>query len=416
MREPRPRSGARRAVITGLGAVSGCGWGVGPLWEDLLAGRTAIRSFDRFDLAGHRTKLAAQAPPPPEAFRKRTRDGRRLTLADGFAIFAAAEALEAADLPCPLADERAGVFFGSCTGGFLESEGFYERLIRELRAGQITQLEAQQCSAPGEAVARLCRVEGPVETISSACASGGLALGAALDAVRGGDVDVAIAGGADTLCRLTYAGFNALRSVDEAPCRPFRADRMGLSLGEGAAVLIVEALDHARRRGAKPLVEISGWGSSCDAQHMTAPDPTGAGPARAITAALADSCMRPEDIGFIDAHGTGTPHNDASEHLALRAVFGERVADLPLTATKGVVGHLLGSAGAIEALATALCLVHGVVHPTPGAGPVDPTTPVRLVLGAPAPIPRDCAGLSTNLAFGGANAAVVLAPCNEPGR
>jgi 3-oxoacyl-[acyl-carrier-protein] synthase II len=259
-------------------------------------------------------------------------------------------------------------------------------------------------------VARQFRVRGPVETISAACASGTLALGAALDALRTGAIDRAVVGGSDSLCQLTHGGFNALRSVDEGPCRPFRADREGLSIGEGAAVLILEAADDALRRGARPLATLLGCGASCDAHHMTAPDPAGAGPARAIVAAFEDAGLGAGDIDFVNAHGTGTPLNDAAEWAALSIVFGERAGSVPVTSTKGVVGHLLGSAGAIEAVATVLCLVARAVHPTPGEGPVDPATPVRLVLGRPSPIDRPWpVAISTSLAFGGSNAAAVLA-------
>jgi 3-oxoacyl-(acyl-carrier-protein) synthase len=250
-------------------------------------------------------------------------------------------------------------------------------------------------------------VTGPVETLSSACSSATLALGAALDALRSGEVDLALAGGSDALCQLTYAGFNALRAVSESPCRPFRAGREGMSVGEGAAVLVLEPLERVLARGAVPLAELAGAGASCDAHHMTAPDPSGRGAAAAVTAALSDAGMEPGEIDFINAHGTGTPLNDAAEWRAFERIFGERLKDLPLTATKAIVGHLLGSAGAIEAVATVLCLAAAEVHPTPGWGPVDPELPVRLVEGAPLPLAARAA-VSTNLAFGGSNAALVF--------
>lgn len=395
-----------RVVITGLGAVSGFGWGTAALWEGLRAGRSAIRPITRFDAASHRTRCAAQVPHGPWLD-----GGGRLTIADRFACAAAVEAVAAAGLPSRLGGYRAAVFFGSSTGGFWESEAFYAGLIARGRGPvDVTLVEAQQCNGPADAVARRLFIDGPVETTSAACASGTLALGTALDALRDGSIDFALAGGSDALCRLTHAGFNALRSVDQGPCRPFRAGREGLSIGEGAAVLVLERETSARARGVTPLAELLGCGASCDAHHMTAPDPSGGGPSRAIVAALEDAGLGPDAVDFVNAHGTGTPLNDAAEWQALTIVFGERAGSIPVTATKGAVGHLLGSAGAIEAAATVLCLHAGEVHPTPGGGEIDPGAPVRLVLGAPCPLERARpVAVSTSLAFGGSNAAAVFA-------
>jgi 3-oxoacyl-[acyl-carrier-protein] synthase II len=257
-------------------------------------------------------------------------------------------------------------------------------------------------------VARRFGIAGPVRTVSSACASGTLAVLAALDALRSEDVRVAVACGADSLCRTTYGGFNALRSVDPRPSRPFRSDRAGLSLGEGGAALVLEPWDDALDRGARPLAELCGAGASSDAWHMTAPDPEGGGPARALVLALADAGARPDEVDFVNLHGTGTSLNDAAEWNALVRVFGERAREIPATATKASIGHLLGSAGAVEAVATVLCLRERAVHPTAGEPPVDPETPVDLVLGRPRPIGPSALALSLNLAFGGCNAALVL--------
>jgi len=399
---------SRRVAVSGIGAVSGLGWGIGPLWEGLRAGRTAIRPFQRFDHSAHRTHLAAEIADTSLSSDPRC---QRLSLADRFAVFAAAEALAMAglsgDTAAPLED--AGVWFGSSTGGMFESERYFSEFLRgRWRNARLRDLAAQQVNAPGDAVARWFGVSGPVSTVSSACSSGALALGAALDAVRSGEVEVAVSGGSDSLCQLTYAGFNALRSVDEGPCRPFRAGREGMSFGEGSAVLVLEPLERVLARGAEPLAEFSGAGSACDAHHMTAPDPSGAGAAAAIEAALRDAGMPASEVGFVNAHGTGTPLNDAAEWRALQRVFGERAGELPLTATKALLGHLLGSSGAIEAVATVLCLRHGELHPVPGCAEVDPELPVSLVLDRPLPLPGVRAAVSTSLAFGGSNAALVF--------
>jgi 3-oxoacyl-[acyl-carrier-protein] synthase II len=437
------------AVITGLGSVCAWGWGVEALWRGLETGETRIGEARRFNVEGQRTRVVAEVPKPPravvDAHSRHHREWCRLSRADRYGVAAAVEAWGdspwGAGLGLPTAEEgpEIGVFFGGSTAGMAEAERFYARVTgRTAGPPKLNLLTSFQLNGPGDAVARRLGAMGPVETVSSACASGGLAIGAALEALRRGEVSVAVAGGADSLTRLTYSGFNALRAVDAAPCRPFRADREGLSLGEGAGVVVLETPEHARRRGARVLAAVVGTGASCDAHHMTAPHPEGLGAAAAIRRALADAGIAPTAVRFINAHGTGTPLNDASETAALVAVFGDRAGALPVTSTKGSVGHLLGSSGALEAVATVLCLHHGQVHATPGGGTVDPALPVAPVLGAALPLaassdPGAARGsesgsepgaepgletgwiaLSTSFAFGGSNAAVVFRGPSHP--
>ena len=406
-------------VVTGIGAVSPLGWSIESFWDGLRAGRTAVGPFDRFDHARHRTHIAAQVDLDAEPRPVRGRP-RRVTHADRFAVAAARSAVEQAAVDLRGRPGRAGVYFGSCTGGMFESEAVLESLLSAAphRAARpaMSLLASQQNNGPGDAVARDLGVGGPVETVSAACASGAIAIGAALNAVRRGEVDLAVAGGSDSLCRLTYAGFNALRSVDERPCRPFRGDRAGLSLGEGSAALVLETLEHARARGARPLAIVAGEAATCDAHHMTSPQPEGRGAADAIRGALSDARLDPAAIDFVNAHGTGTPLNDAAECAALVAVFAGRATDLPVTSTKSLVGHPLGSAGALEAVATILCLRNGEVHPMPGEGDADPALPLRLVQGRPLSLARARHALSTSLGFGGANAALVFTRFEEAGR
>lgn len=392
-------------VVTGLGAVTAFGWGAAKLWDGARTGVAAIGPIARFDPTGHRTKLAAEVPldgasAPREA---------RASLADRFAVAAAEEALAEAGLPPGAACRSAAVFFGSSTGGMLESEEFLASLLasgpRRARGGR---LATQQFNGPGDAVARAIGAAGPVVTVSSACASAAMAIGEALRTLRRGETDVALAGGADSLCQLTHAGFNALRSVDERPCRPFRRDRAGLTLGEGAAVLVLETAASARRRGAFPLAVLAGAGTTCDAHHMTAPHPEGTGAAEAIAIALSDAGVAPAEVDFVNAHGTGTPLNDAAETRALEAVFGDRAGRIPVTSTKALLGHLLGAAGAVEAVVTVLGLLRREVHPMPEAGEDDPEIGLDLVLGRPRSLERAECAVSANFAFGGANAAVVF--------
>jgi 3-oxoacyl-[acyl-carrier-protein] synthase II len=398
---PRPSD----IVVTGLGAVTPFGWGVAPLWEGARRGIAPIGPFTRFDASRHRTRLAAQVPDREDG------DGadRHLSFADRFAVASAKEAVAAAGLDLAASGERTGVFFGSSAGGMLEGEWFFEAHIRRgTRHARRGLVASQQFNGPGDAVARALRVGGQVETTSSACASAAMAIGNALRALRRGDVEVALAGGSDALCQLTYGGYNALRSVDEVPSRPFRKDRAGLSLGEGAGVLVLESAERARRRGARPIAVLAGEASTCDAHHMTAPDADGSGASSAIRLALADAGLPPEAVDFVNAHGTGTPLNDAAEAAALKAVFGDRAGSIPVTSTKSLIGHLLGSAGAVEAVVTVLGLARREVHPMPSAGEPDEALGLDLVLGAPRALSRAVCALSTSLAFGGANAVLVF--------
>jgi 3-oxoacyl-[acyl-carrier-protein] synthase II len=395
-----------RVVVTGIGAVSGFGWGVDALWRGLESGESAIGESTVFDTRGQRTHVAAEVGVPDSG--AGIGDLRNLSRADIFAIAAAREAIRGAGLDAEGAGT--GVFIGGSTAGMAECEEFVGRLAG-LRPGRpaLHLLASQQLNGPGDAVARDIGAAGPVIGFSSACASGAMALGAAMEAVRSGEVDLAVAGGADSLCLLTYSGFNSLRSVDEAPCRPFRGDRQGLSLGEGAGMVVLEGLERAVARGAKPLAELAGYGASCDAHHMTAPHPDGDGALAAMSAALADAGVDAEDISAVNAHGTGTPHNDQAEASALRRLFGRRLQEVPVTAPKGAVGHILGAAGALEAVATVVAISQETVFPTAGRDNADPELGIDLVVADSRHHPRDPqVWISANFAFGGANAALVI--------
>ena len=412
------RTDAKRVVVTGLGAVSPFGRGRDVLWRGLDSGEAAIDEFDLFDSTEHRTHLAGQVRANFDGLEKLGSGGKgherraeRLSRTDRFALSAALEAFGHADLNENTRD--LGVFFGCSTGGMYEGEGLFEARESDAHRPVSSMFAAHQNNSPADAIARAFGTTGPIEVISSACSAASMAIEGALQALRAGELDVALAGGADGLCRLTYAGFNSLRAVDEEACRPFREEREGLSIGEGAGVLVLETLEHARARRAAPIAELVGAGSSCDAYHMTAPHPEGLGAAAAIRAALLDSGIEHGDVDFFNLHGTGTPHNDAAEWQALKNVFGERAAELPATSTKSGVGHLLGACGGLEAVATILCLDAGVVHPTTGAGPVDPASPADLVLGKSRALDRCEYAVSANLAFGGANGALVFRRWSE---
>lgn len=397
----------RSAVVTGVGAVCGWGLGVEALWTALLRGDRAFRTIRRFDPRQHRTGRAAEVPEDPSG----PPGERRLTLADRFALAAAREALTRAGLPLRALGARAGVFFGSSTGGMWESECFYADRI-EGRPSHLGDLVSQQYNGPGDAVARFFGVRGPVESVSSACTSGALAIGAALDALRAGEIDIALAGGSDSFCELTHAGFNSLRSIDPDVCRPFAENRAGLTLGEGSGVIVLETLAHAQGRGAHQLALLRGVGSTCDAHHMTAPEPSGRGASAAIHAALADAGLTPDQVDWINAHATATPLNDAAEWAAFAATFGARASHLPVICPKGSIGHLLGAAGGIEAVISVTCLERGLLPPSADELP-DPALAARVVRGSPIALPGPI-GISTNLAFGGSNTALVFEQAPAP--
>lgn len=421
-----PQAARERIVVTGLGAVSAWGWSASSLWSGLRSNRTGIGTSRRFDTRGHRTRVVGEVPEADAGIHAGLDRWQHYSRADRFAVAAAVEACRQAgwitspETSPPGLGADAGVFFGGSTGGMAEGEEYFRALLDDgPGSARLSLLAPHQLNCPGDEVARLLGVRGPVRSFTSACASGALAIGAALDALRRGEVQVAIAGGADSLCQLTYAGFNSLRAVDSRPCRPFRRERAGLSLGEGAGILILEPLERARSRGARPLAEILGAGGSCDAHHMTAPHPRGVGAARAIQRALQNAAIDANAIDFINAHGTATPRNDVAEWQAIRKVFGARAASIPVTSTKGSVGHLLGSSGAIEAVATVQCLLAGEVHPTPGDGSLDEACGVDLVHSRPRPLPTAAPGeaavaVSTSFGFGGANAALVLGGIGAP--
>lgn len=391
------------AWITGVGLLTGLGADRETTWRRLLAGESAVREITLFDTAGYRTHLAAQVDDgalPPAPVRHASRASR-------FALAAASEALADAGL-ARSAGAPWAIVFGGGAAGLFEAEGFLERRLARgpLARGAAELVEVSQ-DAPGDRVGEWLAPTGPRITVSTACSSSTVAVGLAAEMVRDGEVEIALAGGADALCRLTFAGFNSLRAVDGARCRPFDRGRAGLNIGEGAAVLVVESAEHARRRNARPLARVLGYGVTNDAFHMTQPEPSGAAWERTVRAALADAGVDPGGIGYINAHGTATEQNDPAERAAYARVFGERLGELPLSTVKGALGHCLCGAGGIEAAVTTLALARGVLPPTAGFAEPDDGPALDVIAGAGRPCAVEVA-LSCSFAFGGNSAALVL--------
>ena len=393
----------RRVVVTGMGAVTAFGHGIDLLDRGLREARSAIGALTLFDPRGFRTSWAAQAPNP--LFDETTFP--HTSRPDRFGLEAAGEAINQAGLKSAQLAEAACVF-GTGTGGAPETERYITAWLEGDAARCDPQLLVghQPCSVT-DVTAAHWGCGGPRSTIMTACSSSATALGHAADLIRLGRADVALAGGAEGLCRLTFAGFNALRALSPDPCRPFDAERKGITLGEGGAVLVLEEEQHARKRGAAILGVLAGYGTSADAHHMTAPHPEGDGAARAMQAALQDARLSPDAIGYINAHGTGTTHNDLAEARAIERVFGAHARHIPVSSTKSLVGHTLGAAGALEAIISLLALAGGYLPPTAHLTNPDPAINLDLIIGAPRQTRVD-AVLSSSFAFGGNNTVLVF--------
>ncbi len=403
-----------RVVVTGLGALSALGPDVPSLRSGVMAGRCGIRPVTLFDTSPFRTSTGGQLEGFDAGAHFSRREQQRLSRADMAGMVAAEEALAGArnggQLPDP---SRVGVILGGGVGGLFDSENYYRAVLgRDWKSVPATCALGHFPCATADRIAQRYGFGGLRSTVVTACSSSTLAIGQAFDAVNSGALELALTGGSDTLSRLTYSGFNALRSVDHDACRPFDVNRKGLSLGEGAAILVLEPLARARARGAEIHGEILGCGMSSDAHHMTAPHPAGEGAALAMQRAMDQAGLSLDRVGYINAHGTGTPHNDLAETRAIHAVFGDRGPEIPVSSSKSMLGHCLGSAGAMEALVTLLALRDRFLPPTVNLEEPDPDC--RL-----AHVPREsrpaepAVALSNSFAFGGNNGCLVIGRYDE---
>lgn len=350
-----------RIAVTGAGVICSIGRNKAEVWSSIREGRAGIGKLTRFPGETFPTDLAAEvtAELPLPVSRRLL---KRMSRTDVLGVIAAHEAIAQASEVSPLPRERAVVSTGTSTGGLLEGEDYYfRRLVRGRRRAPASRVLQQPTSGPSDAVAHLFGLGGGVLSNATACASAGAAIGMAADLLRSGHADVGIAGGSDALCRLTYSGFNVLQAVDPGPCTPFGADRKGITLGEGAAYLVLERWDDAIARGAKILAEFCGYGATCDAHHPTAPAEDGRGADAAMRAALADSHATSEQVDYVNAHGTGTLLNDSAETRAIVSAIGTEV---PVSSSKSYFGHTLGASGAVEAVITVLALIDQLAPPT----------------------------------------------------
>jgi 3-oxoacyl-[acyl-carrier-protein] synthase II len=406
----------RRVVITGLGAVTPMGNDVPTMWDNLLAGRSGIDHITRFDTTDLKVKIAAEVKDfdPEEIFSRR--DVRRNDPVTLFAMEAARQAAEDADLVIEgETKHRAGAIIGTGIGGVLTLLHNYDTINADgpHRVSPLM-IPMMMSNAPSAAVSIAHGLEGPVFSVASACATGNNALGEATYIIRRGDADVMFCGGAEMVMHAVaiagFANMGAISSRNDEPqraSRPFDAERDGFVMGEGGAVLILESLEFAQKRGARIYGELVGYGTTCDACHITAPDENGVGAARAMQLAIQDAGLEPEDVDYVNAHGTSTQLNDPMETRAIRSVFGPHADKLAISSTKSMMGHLMGASGACEAIVCVKTLETGWVHPTVNYEHPDPECDLYYVPNEAQKLdPR--AIISNSFGFGGHNACVVF--------
>lgn len=414
----------RRVVVTGIGLITPLGNTLADTWQSLLAGKSGAGPITSFDASGFGTRFACEVKnwDPTPFFDKR--ELRHVDLFLQYAVGAGLMALDDAgfeDRRAPEAEaDRWGVYVGAGLGGVRTIESTYTAWQQKgARHGFspyfVTDLIINM--APGQLSIRT-GATGPNLSHVSACSTGAHSVGEAARLIRWDEADVMIAGGSEsTISVLGVGGFNASRALStrnddpQRASRPFDKDRDGFVIAEGAGILVLEELEHAKARGARIYAELSGYAANSDAHHITAPAPEGRGAQACMRRALADAKLPPEAIGYINAHGTSTPHNDKNESLAIKAVFGDHARKLAVSSTKSMTGHMLGAAGGVEAAAAALSLHHGVLPPTINYETPDPDCDLDYVPNQ-ARETRVDAALSSSFGFGGTNAALIFSRYN----
>jgi 3-oxoacyl-[acyl-carrier-protein] synthase II len=411
----------RRVVITGMGVVSPIGVGIDPFWTALTRGASGIRRITRFDPSAFPSQIAGEVSGFDPLDHLPRRDVVRTDAFIQYALVAANEAIADAGLKIEGQHERVGVSIGTGMGGVPWLVSAYDALLREGPAG--ISPYAMPGLLPNMAagwVSMRTGARGPIAAVTTACAAGNQAIGDAFRAIQRGEADAMLAGGTDALIHpLVLGSFCALRALSthnaepEWASRPFDRERDGFVLAEGAGILILEARDTALARGAHVYAELVGYGLTADAHHPTAPSADG--PARAMALALADAGLDPGEVDYVNAHGTSTPHNDANETKAIKQVFGSHASRLLVSSTKSMTGHLIGAAGAVEAIATALAVERDLVPPTINYRTPDAECDLDYVPNQ-ARRAEVRAAISNSFAFGGTNAILAFRKGGSPGR
>jgi 3-oxoacyl-[acyl-carrier-protein] synthase II len=408
--------GKTRVVVTGLGAVTPLGNSVPEYWRAVCEGRSGVGPITRFDPKRLDARIAGEVKgfDPLRVIEKK--ELKKLDLFIQYALVAGVEAVEDAKIDFSRVDPtRAGALVGSGIGGIL-SVLEWHRVLLEKGPSRISPFFVPSLivnMAAGQLSMRY-KLKGPNSSVVTACATGNHAIGDAFKIIQRGDADLMVAGGSEAIIdELPLGGFaqmKALSTRNDEPTRasrPFDADRDGFVAGEGAGIVVLESAEHARRRGAGIYAEIVGYGMTADAYHMTAPDPEGDGAMRAMLGALKDGGLRPEDVEYINAHGTSTPYNDKTETLAIKQVFGAHARRLAVSSTKSMIGHLLGAAGGVEAVVTILALQNGLLPPTINYETPDPECDLDYVPNVARKVEVEAA-LSNGFGFGGTNATLAF--------
>jgi 3-oxoacyl-[acyl-carrier-protein] synthase II len=408
--------GKTRVVVTGLGAVTPVGNSVPEYWRAVCEGQSGVGPITRFDAKRLDTRIAAEVKgfDPLRVIEKK--EVKKLDLFLQYALSAGVEAVEDAKIDFAQTDPtRAGALVGSGIGGIL-SVLEWHRVLLERGPSRISPFFIPSLiinMASGQLSLRY-KLKGPNSSVVTACATGNHAIGDAFKIIQRGDADLMLAGGSEALIgELPLAGFGQMKALstrNDEPTRasrPFDAERDGFVPGEGAGIVVLESAEHAVRRGARVYGEVVGYGATADAYHMTAPDPDGDGAMRAMAGALRDAGLRPEDIGYINAHGTSTPYNDKTETLAIKKVFGPHAPRVAVSSTKSMIGHLLGAAGGVETVVTVLALHHGILPPTVNYEFPDPECDLDYVPNVARKVEVDAA-LSNGFGFGGTNATLAF--------
>jgi 3-oxoacyl-[acyl-carrier-protein] synthase II len=353
---------SKRVVITGIGVFCSIGKSVKELTQSLREGKTGIGPVTLFDTSKYPSKIGAEITDyrPDELFEKK--ELKKLSRADQFGLIASEEAVKASGIHS-YPSEEVGVCLGAGAGGMFEAETYHREILIKGKS-KPSLLWPFIPSYTTDRVAERFGFSGPKFTITTACSSSATAIGYGADLIRSGKSKAVLCGGSEALTELTFGGFNSLKAMDPSPCKPFDRKRAGMSLGEGAGILILEDFDEAEQRGAKILAEFLGYGIGGEAYHITAPEPTGMNEARIMKEALEESGIASTEVDYINAHGTGTPLNDKVETLSIKNAFGERAYSIPISSIKSSVGHCLGAAGAIEGIASILSIVHQFIPPT----------------------------------------------------
>jgi 3-oxoacyl-[acyl-carrier-protein] synthase II len=358
----RIRMESKRVAITGMGVFCSIGKNAEGFLKSLKEGCTGIGRITLFDTSKYPSKIGAEISDyRPEAFFK-SKDLKKLSRTDQFGLIASREAVETSKIHY-YPPEEVGVCLGAGAGGMLEAEAYHRETLLKGRSKPSLILPF----IPSFTASRITErfgFSGPKVTVTTACSSSATSIGYGADLIRKEQCKAVLCGGSDALSELTFGGFNSLKAMDPSPCKPFDRRRAGMSLGEGAAILILEDLDEARKRGAKIFAEFLGYGIGGEAYHITSPEPTGMTEARIMREAMEEGGVSSFDVDYINAHGTGTPLNDKVETLAIKRAFGERAHSIPVSSIKSMVGHCLGSAGAIEAVASVLSIVYQFIPPT----------------------------------------------------